>query len=189
MTRHMTIGKKLLGAFAVMLATAVALSLGAFWQVRSLTAELTNAVHVTARKQFLAGAIENSVAQMTASEQSLLIGAILQRPAAVTQAKEAFRKQMAFTQTTMNEYQALLESGDAGEALNALRQGLALVTRAHDEMLGDLDKGQFDLVQKISDESVLPRENDADAEAGNRPSNGCRHAHHALTARLPLPTG
>ncbi len=157
MNRPMTIGKKLLGSFGVMLATAIALSLGAFWQVRSLTADLNNAVHVTARKQALAGEIEAATGQMTIADENLLIGSILQRPAMVTQGKDQFRAQMALTQRALADYQTVVEAGNSPEALNALQQGLASVSRAHEDMLANLDKGQFDAVQKTFDEAVLPR--------------------------------
>jgi methyl-accepting chemotaxis protein len=157
MNRHMTIGKKLLGSFGVMLLTAVALSLGAFWQVRSLTGDLNSAVHITARKQALAGEIEASTAQMTIADESLLIGSILQRPAMVSQGKDQFRTEMARTQKALSDYQQLVEAGASPEALNALEQGLTLVSRAHEDMLANLDKGQFDAVQKTFDEAVLPR--------------------------------
>lgn len=165
MTRQMTIGKKLIASFGVVLATAVALSLGAFWQVRSLTSDLNNAVHVTARRQYLAGQIEDAVAQMTVSEQTLLLGAILQRPAGMTKGKDLFRKELAAVQAVMNEYQTLAEAGENNDALNALRQGLDQVVKAHDDMVGALDRNQLDVMQKLFDEQVMPREDETDVEA------------------------
>ncbi len=156
MIRQMTIGKKLIGAFGVMLGTAVALSLGAFWQVKSLTGDLNNAVNVTARKQALAGAIQASTAQMMVYEENLLLGSILQRPAMVTQAKEGFRTEMARTQKASADYQSLVDA-DTSATIIALEQARGLVSRANDDMLANLDKGQFDLVQKTFDDSVVPR--------------------------------
>jgi methyl-accepting chemotaxis protein len=156
MIRQMTIGKKLIGAFGVMLGTAVALSLGAFWQVKSLTGDLNNAVNVTARKQALAGGIQASTAQMMVYEENLLLGSILQRPAMVTQAKEGFRTEMARTQKASADYQSLVDA-DTSATIIALEQARGLVSRANDDMLANLDKGQFDLVQKTFDDSVVPR--------------------------------
>ena len=112
MIRQMTIGKKLIGAFGVMLGTAVALSLGAFWQVKSLTGDLNNAVNGTAKRQALAGAIQASTAQMMVFEENLLLGSILQRPAMVTQAKEGFRTEMARTQKAAADYQSMVDTAD-----------------------------------------------------------------------------
>ena len=157
MIRQMTIGKKLIGAFGVMLGTAVALSLGAFWQVKSLTGDLNNAVNGTAKRQALAGAIQASTAQMMVFEENLLLGSILQRPAMVTQAKEGFRTEMARTQKAAADYQSLVDTADTSATIIALEQARGLVSRANDDMLANLDKGQFDLVQKTFDDSVVPR--------------------------------
>lgn len=167
MRKQMTIGKKLMGSFGVMLATAVVLSIGAFWLVQSLTSQLNSAVHVTARKQGLAGEIRSATADMLAAENSLVLGSILQRPAAVSQAKQDFRSQASHIEEALNQYQPLVDAGNPPAALNALRQELSSVTRAHDDMLAFLDKQQFDMVQKTYDETVLPRVKQIDVQAEN----------------------
>ncbi len=166
MMQQMTIGKKLIGSYGVMLATSLALTVGAFWQVKSLTADLNNAVKVTARKQALAGQIQASTARMLASDENLMLGSILQRPPMVAQAKVEFRAVMQGTQRALSEYQPLVESAQAG-AFSALQQGLDSVGRAHDEMLADLDRQAFDQVQKAFDDSVLPRAKEIGTQSQN----------------------
>jgi methyl-accepting chemotaxis protein len=166
MMQRMSIGKKLVCSFGVMLAAAITLSLGALWLVRGLTADLNNAVKVTARKQALAGEIQARTARMLADDQNLMLGSILQRPALVTQAKEEFRAEMAGTERAVSEYRTLVDSGVAPASLSALEQDLSSVSRVHDEMLGHLDRQQFDMVQKTFDESVLPRAKEIGSQSG-----------------------
>jgi methyl-accepting chemotaxis protein/methyl-accepting chemotaxis protein-1 (serine sensor receptor) len=166
MMHQMTIGKKLIGSFGVMLATSIALTVGAFWQVKSLTADLNNAVKVTARKQALAGQIQASTNRMLALDENLVLGSILQRPPMVTAAKDEFRSELSRTESELSEYQPMVESGQSG-AFSALQQGLNAVSRAHDEMLGDLDRQQFDQVQKAFDDAVVPRAREMGAQAQN----------------------
>jgi Four helix bundle sensory module for signal transduction len=167
MHQQMTIGKKLIGSFGAMLAAAIALSMGAFWQVRGLTADLNNAVKVTARKQALAGEIQAATSRMLASEENLMLGSVLQRPAMVSQAKDAFRSDLATAQRALTEYESLVDSGQQPAALTALVEDLNSVSRAHDEMMGNLDRQQFDQVQKAFDELVLPRAKEIGTQATN----------------------
>jgi methyl-accepting chemotaxis protein/methyl-accepting chemotaxis protein-1 (serine sensor receptor) len=166
MMHQMTIGQKLIGSFGVMLATSIALTVGAFWQVKSLTADLNNAVKITARKQALAGQIQASTNRMLALDENLVLGSILQRSPMVSAAKEEFRAELSRTQGALSEYQPMVESGQSG-AFAALQQGLIAVNRAHDEMLGDLDRQQFDQVQKAFDDAVVPRAREMGAQAQN----------------------
>jgi len=162
----MSIGKKLISSFGVMLAATLALSLGSFWQVRSLTADLNNAVKVTARKQALAGEIQASTARMLAVDENLMLGSILQRAPVVSQAKEDFRGELARTEKALRDYQ-LLDAGAEAAVLAPLHQALNLVGRAHDEMLAILDRQQFDLLQKAFDDAVLPRAKEIAMQAQN----------------------
>jgi len=167
MGRQMTIGKKLLGSFGAMFVTVLGLSIGAFWQVQSLTSELSSAVHVTAKKQALAGEIRSTTADMLASEESIVLGSVLQRAAVVSQAKQDFRNQMSRIEQALSEYQPLVDAANPPAALNALRQDLSSVSRAHDEMMMYLDKQQFDVVQKTFDETVLSRVKEIASQAEN----------------------
>ena len=85
----------------------------------------------------------------------------------VAQAKEGFRAEMARTQRALNDYQPLMESADPPAALSALQQDLTSVSRAHDDMLANLERAQFDLVQKTFDEAVAAR---AKEISGTRPT-------------------
>jgi methyl-accepting chemotaxis protein/methyl-accepting chemotaxis protein-1 (serine sensor receptor) len=163
----MTIGKKLTAAFGAMFVTVLGLSVGAFWQVQSLTSELNSAVHVTAKKQALAGEIRSNTADMLASEENIVLGSVLQRSAVVSQAKQDFRSQLSRIEQALSEYQPLVDSSNPPAALTALRQDLSSVSRAHDEMMMYLDKQQFDMVQKTFDETVMARVKEIASQAEN----------------------
>ncbi len=167
MMQQMSIGKKLISGFGVMLATSVALSIGAFWQVKNLAADLNEAVRVTARKEALAGEIQARTARMLALEQNLMLGSILQRPAMVSQAKEDFRAELSGTQKALSDYRPLVDSASMPAALGAVEQDLDSVSRVHEEMLNHLDHQQFDLVQKTFEESVLPKSKEIGKQAGD----------------------
>ena len=57
----MSLTKKLLGAFGLMLALVLILSAGALLVTRSLNRDLDRAAKVTARKQYLAGVVAGRV--------------------------------------------------------------------------------------------------------------------------------
>jgi CHASE3 domain sensor protein len=101
---------------------------------------------------------------MLNAENGIVLGSILQRSATVTQSKQLLRDQASRMEKALAEFRPLSDSAMLG-SVDTLQAMLSAVERAHDDMMGYLDKQQFDAVQKTFDETVAPRLRDIRSQA------------------------
>src|SRR3954451_24829823 len=73
----MTLGKKLLGGFGVMLELVLLLSAGALVALRNLNDDLDRAANVTARKQYLAGGVNASASEMASLARGSVLASVV----------------------------------------------------------------------------------------------------------------
>jgi methyl-accepting chemotaxis protein len=164
MFKDASIGTKLLAGFGVMLAISLVLSAASLVQSRRLTKALEEAVNATAKKQKLAGEIRASSAEMLVSENGIVLGSVLQRAETVARSKQNFQAQFKQMRNALAEFRPLSDKSSAS-SLDVLDTQLAVAGRAHEQMMGSLDKQQFDVVQKTFDEVVQPRLREISAQA------------------------
>jgi methyl-accepting chemotaxis protein/methyl-accepting chemotaxis protein-1 (serine sensor receptor) len=151
------VGTKLLGAFGVLLGITVAVSIGSLWQNGALESQLRSAVGGTARVQYLAGELNTGAARMRSAEGAIVLGSVLQQPDHVSAAKREFTGAAARADRVVGELERLLQDEQGRRALFDVKGQLQSVRAAHDEMVGHLDRQQFDAVQRAFDERVHPR--------------------------------
>ena len=156
MKREMRVGAKLLASFGGLLGVALLVSGAALVQNGSLSQELDRAVRVTARKQYLAGDISASVHRLLAAERGLVLAGILQQTAAVEGEKRVFAQEAADVEKDLQEYASLGQDQESQSLCRALSGELRKILQAHGDMVALLDRQQFDQIQKLFDEQVLP---------------------------------
>src|SRR3954452_284726 len=73
----MTLGRKLLGGFGVMLALVLLLSAAALMALRNVNEALDRAAKVTARKQYLAGIVNAAASEIGSLERASVLASVV----------------------------------------------------------------------------------------------------------------
>jgi methyl-accepting chemotaxis protein/methyl-accepting chemotaxis protein-1 (serine sensor receptor) len=94
---------------------------------------------------------------MGTAERAIVLSSILQQSERVIAAKREFAEAAAQAERVVQELEPLLRNGQERRALFVIQGQLQSVRGAHDEMVGHLDRQQFDAVQRAFDERVYPR--------------------------------
>jgi len=152
----MSMSRKLLFGFGVMLALVVLLSASALMITNDLGNDLEQAARVTARKQFLAGTISADTAGITALERGIMLAAVLGDEAKVDEYQQNFSVPASRLQKSLSELQVLASSGEAASTLRALQAEVNNVLQAHEELRQQLNSQQLDRAIAGFGQKVLP---------------------------------
>ena len=153
----MSLTKKLLGAFGLMLALVLILSAGALLVTRSLNRDLDRAAKVTARKQYLAGVVDASTSALTSLERGNVMAAMLGDKEHSSGYERGFRERAAVLQQALASLRALADSAETLGLVATLTQQAGLVNQAHAELSQAMANQQMDAAMTIFAEKVLPR--------------------------------
>ena len=88
----MTVGRKLLGGFGVMLGLVLLLSAAALVALRNLNDDLDRAAKVTARKQYLAGGVNAGASEMASLARGSVLASVVGDKAHSDAYQEQFRQ-------------------------------------------------------------------------------------------------
>src|SRR5436190_15185242 len=113
----MTIGRKLLGGFGVMLGLVLLLSGTALVALRNVNIDLDRAAKVTARKQYLAGGVNASASEMASLERGSVLSSVVGDKAH----SDSYQQQFAIAQEKLHkalaELRRLSDTRDADALL------------------------------------------------------------------------
>lgn len=178
----MKMGTKLMAGFSLMLALVLAIGAGAVGGTERLRAAVDRTVNVAARRTLLANQIAFETANMVGLERGIVLSSILQQPEAVDRHKQEFREASARLEGALDQLQPLMESDGSRRGLSALRGQLSSLSQAHQEMLDALQRQQFDVVHKTSEERVMPRALEINAGAAGFLAQETRNMAEAAQA-------
>src|SRR4051812_35685567 len=153
----MTLGKKLLGGFGVMLGLVLVLSGAALVALRNLNDDLDRAANVTARKQYLAGGVNASASEMA----SLARGSVLASVVGDKAHSDSYLQQFVAPQEQLRK--AIAELGrlsgaqDNGGLLERIDQQAGLVRQAYEELRHAMANQQLDAALIIFNQKLQPR--------------------------------
>jgi methyl-accepting chemotaxis protein len=171
----MKIGTKLMASFGIMLALVLAIGAGAVIGVGRLQSATERTVNVAAKRTQLANVIVNQTATIVALERGIVLRSILQQTALMEKHKKEFRDASTKVEEALDALQPLLDTDGSRQQAAELRDQLASLRQAHQEMLTAIDQQQFDAVGKISDEKVMPRAAEISAGAAGYLENENRN--------------
>jgi methyl-accepting chemotaxis protein len=157
MLNEMRIGRRLIASMLVSLGLATVLGVAAALAVHTMDKSTDYIVNVTAKKRTLAGELSRISTSLLAQERGIVLGSILQQPASVQQSKEQVQEAFAKADGVFKEYSIMPDRESDREAVSRIQEEFRAVMRAHDEVLQDIDRQQFDQVQKVFDDRVLPK--------------------------------
>ena len=153
----MSLGRKLLSGFASMLALVLLTSGGALLVTRSLNEDLERAAGVTARKQYLAGAVSAATSEMAASEQGTVLAEMLSDKAHSDQYQETFRARAAALQKALDELSRLAEGSETESIVKNLNQQASILLQGHEELSRSVASDKMDAALEIFSQKVQPR--------------------------------
>src|SRR5215470_12015489 len=131
----MTIGKKLIIAFGAMLGMALIQGGIAYQAIEGLSRDLSRAVNVTARRQFLAGEIGGATSEMEALERGIALSVILQQADRSSAYQQKFQAAALRLDRALTEFRSLLEEGEPHQAVDLLTDKSHAVMEAHRSFL------------------------------------------------------
>jgi methyl-accepting chemotaxis protein len=152
----MTLGKKLLLSFSVMLLLVLVISGGALIVVNGLNSDLERAAKVTARQQYLAGDVRAAAVELTSLERGTVLAAVLGDKSKADASLQQFQAPRERLNKALAELRTLVEN-DSQARLQSLGQVAGQVNQAHEEMRQAMANQQMDAALNIFAQKVQPR--------------------------------
>ena len=153
----MTLGRKLLGGFGVMLGLVLLLSTAALVALRSVNEDLDRAARVTARKQYLAGGVNASASEMASLARGSVLASVVGDKSHADAYEHQFREPQESLQNAIAELRRLSDSKDADSLLQRVEVQAGLVRQAHEELRQSLASQQMDGALSIFAQKLEPR--------------------------------
>jgi methyl-accepting chemotaxis protein len=151
-----TIGVKLASSFGAMLALVLILGVTSLKINMDLGSELDNAVHVTAKKQMLAGQILAEAAQMTAVERGVASATMLQQTDKVLAFQKGYLAAENSVHQLLADFGAIQISPQTREQLAALNAEETALQQTNQSFTQMIAKQQMDQALTLFDGSLLP---------------------------------
>ena len=143
MTSQMTIGKKLMLAFGVVLALVLGLAYSSLSSIGSLGKELDHVATVQARKTELIGQIDTATSDMRVGQRGLVLFSMLKDSAKAEGANQMYLTSAAKVEKAAAEVRPLLVSDQAKQSLELIVSSLATWRPAYQELTVLCAKQQF----------------------------------------------
>ncbi|SPE33574.1 Methyl-accepting chemotaxis sensory transducer (fragment) [Candidatus Sulfopaludibacter sp. SbA3] len=151
----MSLTRKLLSGFGVMLALILLMSAAALVITRDLSGDLDRAANVTARSQFLAGEVDTKASDMIGMERAVVLSSVLGDGHAA-QYQQSFDATAASLQRALADLHKTASTQEAVTLLKTLDQQALLVLQAHEELRRAMSNGQMDAALSIFAQKVAP---------------------------------
>ncbi len=152
----MSLTRKLLVAFAMMVAVVLIISAAALIITRELSVDLERAADVTARGQYLAGEVDTSASDMIGSERAAMLAAMLGQKDQAVEYQQKFATMASALQNALAELHKTASNQEAVSLLGSLDQQSSAVLKAHEELQRAVSNGQLDAALSIFAQKVAP---------------------------------
>ena len=152
----MSLTRKLLTAFSALSVLLVLLAGACLLITQSLNADLDRAANVTARRQYLAGAVDTTASEMAGIERGSMLAAILGDKARADQLQQDFRGKAEVMRKALAELHILSASDASAMLLKTLDQQASLVSAAQQELARALSNQQMDAALSMFSQKVQP---------------------------------
>jgi methyl-accepting chemotaxis protein len=153
----MSLTRKLMVSFGVMLGLVMLLGVGGLLVTRDLSGDLDRAANVTARQQYLAGEVNASTSELTSLERGSVLAAMLGDRPHVDEYQQRFRSHSESLRKTLSELARLAGTRSASERIQTLDQQASLVIQADQELRQAISNQQMDSGLAIFSQKVVPR--------------------------------
>ena len=152
----MSLTRKLLIGFGVMLALVLIISVAALIITRDLSGDLAHAATVTARSQYLAGVVDTSATEMIAEERAAVLASLLGQTAPISEHQQAFAADASKLQNAMSELHKTASGREVASLLSTLDQQIVSGLQGHEELRRAMSNTQMDAALVIFGQKVAP---------------------------------
>ncbi len=156
----MSLSKKLLSGFAVMLALVIVLSVSCVWITRDLKGDLERAVNSTARQQYLAGEINSAAAEMTSLERASVLAAVLGQNGPAASYQQQFQQPADRLRKALEDLSPMARGGEAYTLIENLVARSGEVQKSHEDLKQAMAGQQLDAALEIFSRQVEPHLNE-----------------------------
>lgn len=153
----MSLTRRLEGAFAAILGLALLTCLGATVEIRRLNVELDRAANATARKQYLAGAVNTAASAMGGAERGCILSAMVGDSVQSSAYRKRFDEQLSGLREGLQKLHQLAESSDNTALLLQIDRQADAVTAAHRQFSSDMANQQMDAALEIFAQKLQPQ--------------------------------
>ncbi|MGA2115366.1 MAG: methyl-accepting chemotaxis protein [Bryobacteraceae bacterium] len=161
----MSLTRKLLIGFAVMLGLSL-LSVGsAVLIVHSLNADLEHAANGVARNQYLAGKVATAASEMTSLGRATALSAVLGDQSRANQNLSEFQTQDQALRAALGELEKTAETSEATSLIRSVMQQASAVEEAQQELSQTVARQQLDVALQIFNQKVQPQLEDIGRQA------------------------
>ena len=157
MTSRMKLSTKLIGSVGTILGLAILLGTCSALVIRGLNQSMDYAVNTAAARRNHAQEIYGAALKMQSLDRGIMLRAIMQQGAGTEDLKQSYGESASAGRKALGDYQGLLEDSSDRASLDRVRTAFEELANAHQELVGFMEKQQFDQVQKVADERVMPR--------------------------------
>ncbi len=153
----MSLSRKLLSGYGVMLGLVLLLGGGALIVTRGLNRDLERAANITGRQQYLAGLVNGSASEMASCERAAVLAAVLGEKSRADEFQTRFGRSAETLQKSLAELRQLAETAESRSLLDVLDQQAALVLQAHAEQRQAMASQQMDAALSAFSQKAQPR--------------------------------
>ena len=152
----MTLTKKLLGGFGLMLGLQLVCNVASFVMIRSSQAKLDQSINITGRKRYLASQANTASFQMMSLERGSVLAAVVGDKATSDADQQEFQNPQQRLRASLAELQKFTETASTTAKLQRLSADAATAAQAQEELQQAMAKQQMDAALSIFAQKVQP---------------------------------
>jgi methyl-accepting chemotaxis protein/methyl-accepting chemotaxis protein-1 (serine sensor receptor) len=152
----MTVGKRLFLTFGGALALTLAVSALALEGFSTLGGAVDRLIKVNARKQYLAGDMNTSMALVIAWERGILLRAYMKDSDTMSKYNQSFRETAARVKKDLAEIVPLLETAEARQSIEEIQSGFEKIRQYHEEQWNLAASGKLDEATAVYKDLLNP---------------------------------
>ena len=153
----MSVSKRLIISFGVMMALLLILSTASLLLTRDLSNALDRATSTTSRKQYLAGTINSSANEITSLERAIVLASVLGDKAKADEYSSQFGGHASKLTNSLAELKRIADTTELAGMVQQLDQQAASVIQVHDELRQQVANQQLDLTLSTFAKKALPQ--------------------------------
>ena len=154
--KSLKLSTKLLGGVGTILACAVLLGTYALIVINHMGRSMDYTVNVAAKRRLYVFQVYAGGLKMQSLDRAIMLRAVTQQVDVMETRKQQYQEAVEAAEKSLSDYRALLENEVDHRGYETLRANLQQLKTAHTELLERLDKQQFDQLQKVMDNRILP---------------------------------
>ncbi|MGA2148473.1 MAG: methyl-accepting chemotaxis protein [Bryobacteraceae bacterium] len=163
----MSLTRKLLIGFGVMLGLSLLSGGSALLMVHELNADLERAANGVARNQYLAGKVATAASEMTSLGRATALSAVLGDQSRANQSLAGFQAQDQALRAALGELEKTAETAEATSLIRSVTQQASAVEDAEQELSQAVASQKLDAALQIFNQKVQPQLEDIGRQAAS----------------------